>query len=181
MLIAHYVCFVPVLYCLCEFGAFHAQAVTKICILMRKSISLVQVWAKSRTSGEDAQSFACGICAVAPHIPFFPRDLLTAFAHPASDRPHIPFFPWDLLTAFAHPAPPAAGFAQSLSLLCTSRCPSPGRPLQQGRPKLTLHFLYVKISLESKLSLIFIYKNQMTVSSGLPCCGKNGIRTREPL
>ena len=160
LLIAHYVCFAPMLYCLCEFGAFHAQAVTKICILMRKSISLVQVWAKSRTSGEDSQSFACGICAVAPHIPFFPRDLLTAFAHPA---------------------PPAAGFAQSLSLLCTSRCPSPGRPLQQGRPKLTLHFLYVKISLESKLSLIFIYKNQMTVSSGLPCCGKNGIRTREPL
>ena len=32
----------------------------------------MRVWAKSRTSGEDAQSFACGICAVAVaplHIP----------------------------------------------------------------------------------------------------------------
>ena len=46
-------CFASVVHRLCEFGAFLAQEVTKICILMRKSISLVQVWAESRTSGEN--------------------------------------------------------------------------------------------------------------------------------
>ena len=46
-------CCAPVVHRLCEFGAFLAQEVTKICILMRKSISLMQVWAESRTSGEN--------------------------------------------------------------------------------------------------------------------------------
>ena len=59
----------------------------------------MQVWAKSRTSGEDAQSFACGICAVAVAPLHIPMPLA------------------------------GAGFAQLLSLLCTSRCPSPGRPV----------------------------------------------------
>ena len=36
-------CFASVVHRLCEFGAFLAQAVTKIFILMRKSISLVQI------------------------------------------------------------------------------------------------------------------------------------------
>ena len=46
-------CFASVVHRLCEFGAFLAQAVPKIIILTRKSISLVQVWAESRTSGEN--------------------------------------------------------------------------------------------------------------------------------
>ena len=37
-----------------DFGAIQAQAVAKIFILMRKSIPLERVWAKSRTSGFSA-------------------------------------------------------------------------------------------------------------------------------
>ena len=40
------------------------------------------------------------------------RSRSRSFAHPSSVCPHIPFFPRDLLTAFAHPAPPAAGLVR---------------------------------------------------------------------